>query len=162
MGRLRDFLNRITGFYTPIGGFSWIPPPEKTIADNNKKQPGYRSRFSDGDWIVAGIVGPEKAVSVLQRIVTSIKFHKHASRQNRIDKICSDVDKEISSLLRCYEYVGKTDEERCESCIAKITADVLEREINEYKWKLNQESNTDPIDVLNGIIRNLKRTLKLS
>ncbi len=162
MGRFRDFLKRITGFYTPFGGFSGTPPPEKTIADNNKKQPSDRGRFSDGDWIAAGIVGPERAVSVLQRIVTSIKFRNHASRQNRIDKICSAVDKEISSLLRFYEDGGKKDEERCESCIAKINADVLDREINEYKWKLNQKPNTDPVDVLNGIIQDLKRTMKLS
>ncbi len=29
MGRLRDFLKRITGVSTPIGGISWLPPPDE-------------------------------------------------------------------------------------------------------------------------------------
>jgi len=154
MGRLRDFLKRITGISTPLGGFTWIPPSEKAVAST--KQNDSISKFSDGDWITAGIVGPERAVSVLQRIATSTKFRKHTNRQNRIDKIYSAVTQESTSLLRRYEAGGKTDEVRCECCIAKITADILDREMTEYKWRLHQEPDTDPVDVLNGIIRDLK------
>lgn len=43
MGRFRDFLKRITGIFTPIGGINWTPPPEQ------KSNPTSYSRAPSSD-----------------------------------------------------------------------------------------------------------------
>lgn len=155
MGKLKDFLRRITGFRIFGSGIDFAPqnpPPsvsETTGPSQTEKEP------SNGDWIAAGIVAPERAIAVLQRIVTSAKSQRNTHRQKRIDKIRSAVTKEISVLRKQYETGGKTDGGRCEAYIAKFTADILDREMASYLWKVNEETDTDPLDVLNRVIRNL-------
>ena len=159
MGKLRDFLKRITGLSTPIGGISWSPPTERETGKvlSSGQRSRATSRFSDGDWLTAAIVAPERAATILQRVATAITFRKNASRQSRMKAIQSAVAAELSDLRQRYEAGGETDEDRCDACIAKTAADIIDREMTSYRWKLDEEHEADPMDVFRDTIRGLMK-----
>lgn len=113
------------------------------------------STFSDGDWITAAILAPERVVIILQRVATSVKLRKNASRQRRIEEIEAAVGAELSSLRQRYEAGGETDEGRCEACIAKTAADIIDREMISYRWNLGEKGDGDPVTIFRETIRRL-------
>jgi hypothetical protein len=158
MGRFRDFLRRVTGISTPLGGISWSPPSqEKKPVQPSPPERNDAGRFSDGDWITAAIVSPERAVATMQRIATSVKARKNASRQRWIDEIGLATSREVSALRERYEAGGETVEERCEACVAKMTADIIEREMTSYGWELDENTDVDPMRLFKEIIRRLMK-----
>jgi hypothetical protein len=115
------------------------------------------STFSDGDWITAAIVAPERVVRILQRVATTVRLRKNASRQKRIEDIEAALAAELSCLRERYEAGGETDADRCEACIAKTAADIIDREMTSYRWKLDEEPAGEPIVLFKEIIRSLMK-----
>jgi hypothetical protein len=63
--------------------------------------------------------------------------------------------REVRTLRSRYEKGGETVKDRCEACIAKIVADIIEREMASYRWRRSEEGDADPLDAFKIVVRNL-------
>jgi len=114
------------------------------------------SEFSDGDWITAAIVAPDRAVALFQKVAVSVRHRSNASRETRIEQVAEAVGREVIALRERYKAGGDTDEARSEACIAKMTVDAIEREMTSWRWTLEQQPALDPVTELRNTIRRLE------
>ena len=159
MGRIRNVLSRITSVSTPLGGISWSSPTgaEADKTPSSGPRDHATSRFSDGDWITAAIVAQDRAAAILQGVAIAIKVRKNANWQSRVEVVDSAVGVELSRLRQRYEAGGETDEDRCEACIARTTADIIDREMTSYRWKVDEKHDADPLVMFRETVHGLKK-----
>lgn len=111
--------------------------------------------FSDGDWITAAIVAPERAVTAMKKARTALHDRMSGSRTDVVGHLQAAVDQEVSRFRTRFEAGGTTDEARCEACIAKITADLIEREGAALLFELMQRPEVDPNTAFSRMIKRL-------
>ena len=114
--------------------------------------------FSDGDWITAAIVAPERAVTAMKKVGAALYDRWGGNRNDVVGQIHSAVDQEVSRLRTRFEAGGTTDEARCEACIAKMTADLIEREGSSLVFELRQQPTVDPKTAFSRMIKRLGKT----
>jgi hypothetical protein len=113
-----------------------------------------KSEFTDGDWITAALVGPEHAERKLKELAGQFsRLRQIEDRDEKIDHMVERVQSVISELLKRYENGGATDEARLDACVAKIVADVLQRELANFQWSAEEKSNVDPVVVFRDAIK---------
>lgn len=122
------------------------------------------SDYTKGDWIAAAIVGPENAETKLKQMVGRFLRLTTNTRSAKIDQIIKECESEISALLKKYSKGGKTDETRLEALIAKVMSDILQREIANFQWNVEERSDDDPAivfrDTVKAFIENEKNKWK--
>jgi len=114
--------------------------------------------FSDGDWITAAIVAPERAVTAMKRAGAALYDRLSGNRNDAIGQIQEVVDHEVSRLRARFTAGGTTDEARCEACIAKMAADLIEREGSALVFELRQQPAVDPKAAFSRMIKRLGKT----
>ena len=120
-----------------------------------------RTTFNDGDWITAAIVGPEKAVSILQHVVTNSSLANSMSRDEKIEVLKQNTINAIEKSRRQYNKGGDTNEELLEACIAKVVVDILDRELTSFLFEAGDTRDREPGDVYRGVIRKLMKNHNL-
>ena len=109
--------------------------------------------YSDGDWITAAIVAPERAVTAMKRVGAGLSMN--GNRAAVVSQLQSAIDQEVSQLRTRFAAGGTTDEARCEACIAKVAADLIERESASLFYELRQKPGVDPKGAFARMIRSL-------
>lgn len=117
-----------------------------------------KGSFTDGDWITAAIVGPERAEIVLKKLIRELKVMQANTRDEAISCIEEKVTSVISDLAARYKRGGQTPEERLDACIAKVVADILERELSNFSWKLEEKIDEDPLMVFRNTVKTFMET----
>ena len=114
--------------------------------------------FSDGDWITAAIVAPERAVTAMKKVGAGLYDQLGGNRNDVVGRIQAAVDQEVSRLRSRFDAGGTTDEARCEACIAKMTADLIEREGSSLVFELRQQPTADAKAAFSRMIKRLGKT----
>lgn len=112
-----------------------------------------RSKYTDGDWITAAIVGPEHAETTLKKLTGVFSRMKAKSRSEKLDRITKQVQSEIDKLLEKHANGGNTDETRLDACIAKVIADILQRELANFQWNAEERPKDDPVTVFRDTVK---------
>lgn len=145
------------------GQFQKVIASLRAADENRRKVEAERSdtlhagekSFTDGDWITAGIVGPEKAVTILQRIASKTRLTEGSIRDEQITMLETRVISQMERLQARYELGGSTAEQRLEACIAKVVSDILDRELNSFLWNANENNEKAPMEIFRDVIRGL-------
>lgn len=111
------------------------------------------SKYTDGDWITAAIVGPEQAEERLKKLAAGLKSLEASSRPEKLEQIVQVVQSAIDQLLEKHAKGGTTDETRLDACIAKIMADIMQRELTNFQWNIDEHPNHDPVTVFRDTVK---------
>lgn len=111
------------------------------------------SAYTDGDWITAAIVGPEHAETKLKELVGEFRSLQISDRTTKLDEIVTRVQSEIEELLEKHSKGGDTDEARLDACIAKVVADILQRELANFQWNVEERLEDDPAAVFRDTVK---------
>ena len=108
--------------------------------------------YTDGDWITAALVGPERTEDELKRIATAARYE--APRSEHPDLcILGLLDGRIDELLGQHAKGGTTNEARSEACTAKVVSDLLERQKSSFIWNLDEHPGADPVTVFRSTVK---------
>jgi DNA-binding winged helix-turn-helix (wHTH) protein len=108
--------------------------------------------YTDGDWITAALVGPERAEDELKRIATAARYE--APRSEHPDLcILGLLDDRIDELLGQHAKGGTTNEARSEACTAKVVSDLLERQKSSFIWNLDEHPGADPVSIFRSTVK---------
>ena len=110
------------------------------------------SQYTDGDWLTAAIVGPEHAETKLKELANEFTRLETNDRSAKLGQIVTRVQAEIDELIEKHTRGGNTDETRLDACIAKIMADILERESANFQWNTWKRPNDDPATVFRDTV----------
>ncbi len=117
------------------------------------KKKSSHSEYTEGDLITAAIVGPEHAETKLKELAGRLTGLKTSNRSAKLDQIVKRVQSEIDELLEKHARGGNTDETRLDACIAKVMADILQRELANFQWNVEERLNDDPATVFRDTVQ---------
>jgi hypothetical protein len=80
---------------------------------------------------------------------------KNFSREKAIDIIQSEMTKEINKLTERSMLKGDSDEEKVEACISKQTSELLKRELSNFLWEVEDETDNTPHKIFRQVIKNM-------
>lgn len=111
------------------------------------------SAYTDGDWITAAIVGPDHAETKLKELAGEFRRLQTSDRTTKVGEIVTRVQSEIEELLEKDSRGGNTDEARLDACIAKVVADILQRELANFHWNVEERLEDDPATVFRDTVK---------
>lgn len=137
-----------------------VPFADLVVSDNGKRDwQGHpssietSSEYTDGDWITAAIVGSDHAETKLKTLAGEFRKLKTSSQDGKLDQIVERVQSVIDALLEKHAKGGNTDETRLDACIAKVVADILQRELSNFQWNADERPNEDPAVVFRDMVK---------
>jgi DNA-binding winged helix-turn-helix (wHTH) protein len=122
------------------------PPPAETV------------KYSDGDWITAAIVGPERAENWLKG--AAARLNRQFSNDRTVESVENYIEAKIRDLVARHERGGTTDDAKLEGCVAKVVSDILARELETFLWNVSERPDSDdPISIFRDTVREFTRKI---
>ncbi|HFD33461.1 MAG TPA: hypothetical protein ENJ28_12235 [Gammaproteobacteria bacterium] len=110
--------------------------------------------FTEGDYITAAIVHADHVEKLLKKLVRQIKDAAKMPNDEAIEYIESKVEEEIKKERNKAENFNKNDEEeRLDACIATLVADVVERELINFGWNVEENKELHPYVVFKNTVK---------
>jgi DNA-binding winged helix-turn-helix (wHTH) protein len=115
--------------------------------------------YTQGDWITAALVAPDRAEDELKRIATVVR-HEAPSSDHPNLCILGFIDERIHELLAKHAAGGASEADRAEACIAKVVSDLLEQQKSSFIWNLDESEGGDPVTVFRNTVKEFVQSRK--
>jgi DNA-binding winged helix-turn-helix (wHTH) protein len=148
-------------------GYRLVADIRNFEGDDPSPPPQPLEKFSDGDWITAALVGPERAKTLLKGAAARLNGLAEADRtvatvegyiEDDIEKLRKRqksataeyyIEDDIEKLRKRQKY----EVSRSEACIAGVVADILSRELENFLWNVSERPSEDVISVFRDTVK---------
>jgi len=108
-------------------------------------------RFTDGDWITAAIVAPERAKTILKG--AAARLNRLSPPKRTIESVEGYIEAKIGEIGKRQSVPDASDEFRSEACISGVVVDILGRELGNFLWNAGERPDDDPISVFRETVK---------
>lgn len=122
----------------------------RTVPPKKSKKP---TEYSKGDHITAALVGAEHAEKELKKLAASLARTKPADTEEMVNAITAKVEERIEALQEKHTQGGDTDETRLDACIAGVVSDIIQRELANFQWAIDEHPDESPLSVFRQTVK---------